>query len=250
MKYTTTPTLILSSIVLFFSSAQAATISSTEGSFVKSGSGADTNYDSTNNLQVAARGTNSDRKIYLKFDLNGLLGNAEQFANTSFGLTTVAGSNSNVLLGNATGAFDLTVYGITDNNDSWTDDSVTWNNAPKNDTGSRSGVLSSGTTSLGSFTVDSSTVTGNQQFSISGSALDTFLNDSYANDTDGIVTLIITSEGATSDPGLRFWRSDDTSLDTQYPRISYEVNPIPEPASLGLSMGLVIITFFVVQRRR
>ncbi|MBC2603422.1 DNRLRE domain-containing protein [Puniceicoccus vermicola] len=250
MKHITAPSYFCLGLSLLLSPTYADTISSSQGSFVKSGDNADINYDSINQLQIAARGANNDRKIYLKFNLNGLLGSGEEFANTSFGLTTIAGNNSDVLLGGATGNIDFSVYGITDNDDDWSESTVTWNNAPKNDTGSRTGVISSGTVDLGSFTIDSSTVTGDQPFSISGEVLDTFLNDSYANDTDGIVTLIITSNGSTGDPGIRFWRSDDTELDTQYPRISYDVNPIPEPSTSGLLMGIVIVASSVLRRRR
>jgi hypothetical protein len=48
----------------------------------------------------------------------------------------------------------LTLYGITDNDDEWTEGWITWNNAPKNDTESVEGVKAEGTVRLAEVQVE------------------------------------------------------------------------------------------------
>ncbi len=215
----------LASFVGAFSLSHASTLSVLQAAFVKDGVNANTNFGSGSTLEVAARGISYNRKAYLQVDLSGLATSQTWFSASSLTLTTY----SSPLIGPAAGDVTFNVYGIVDEDAVWDESTITWNNAPNNDTDSPAGVNPDGTVLLGSFTMDTSSIGANQQVSISGE-FDHYLNwatgklgNYYGTGqtaaAGNIVTFIITSTGGTNDPGVRFYSDDSGSP----PFLSYTV---------------------------
>ena len=163
-------------------------------------------------MQVAARGGNSDRKAYLKIDLRGLPVEGEPLEKVELDLKFYK------LIGGASGEQSFTVYGIVDNDDSWTRSAITWSSAPKNVTKSSLKITPEGTTILGAFTIKTSAVSKMDSIVFSSEELDSFLNwaigltgDSYGAGgvSKDVVTLIIAASPGTkaSDAGINFYGS-------------------------------------------
>jgi len=198
--------------------------------YVRGGVNNGSNYgtDTTMILRSAVNLDNA-QKIYIKANAGSILGSGEVFSNAAL----------NLILHVATpGAATLSIYGIVDNADAWTEsgiDGITWENAPKNNTSSGSGVLS-GTFLLGTVDVASGVALGST-ISFSSAALSEYLNwtagkidDPYGNgaSSDTFATFIITSSS-----GANFtFRTKEYSGTANDPYLSYTV--IPEPATVGL----------------
>ncbi|WP_309380798.1 DNRLRE domain-containing protein [Cerasicoccus frondis] len=203
----------------------ADTLSITNASYVKDGVDANTNFGNASALAVAARGTSYNRKAYLEVDLTGLTTSQTWFSAASLTLTFY----SSPLIGPAAGDVTFNIYGVVSDDAAWSESTITWDNAPLNDTVSASGLNPDGTVLLGSFTVDTSSIGASQQLTISGE-FDNYLNwavgklgDYYGTQqaaADGnLATFIITSTGETSDPGVYFYSDDSGSA----PYLSYTV---------------------------
>lgn len=110
-----------------------------EDSFVRGGSNGDKNYDGEI-LIVKESATNADfsRQTWLKFDINN-------YSSITSAILHVSGTQS------SGSAFDVTVYKAEDN---WTEDGITWNNAPGK------------STSIGSFTTNGDTDNNYEDFQI------------------------------------------------------------------------------------
>ena len=237
--------LILSlSAVALAAGAHAQTIIADANSFVDSGA-TTTNFGSTPQLLIRGAGGGNTEKLYYQFDVGGILAAGETFDNVEFKLGTHPNQSSSTV------GPDWTLHGITDNNDSWTQSGITWDNAPKNDT-SGTGVLSSGTTTLANFSLGS-TPAGENIYTINGSDLDEYLNwkagaiaDPYGNGaaSNTIATIIVTSNNGALG---RIWNEDSTGTLAREPRLDLTV--IPEPASAGLAVG-ALVGLLVFRRRR
>lgn len=83
--------------------------------------------------QLVVRGSVSPEtqsfKAYFQADLHGQASPTRPLTGAKFLLTGIQRDE-----GFATAPVSLVLYGITDNDDEWTELEVTWNNAPKNDT--------------------------------------------------------------------------------------------------------------------
>ena len=227
----------------FTTTASAQTIIASADSYIDSGAQS-TNFGSDSQLFLrggsVAGGT--VEKLYYQFDVGGILAAGEVFDGVELSITT------NGSQGSSPSGFDWTLHGITDNNDSWTESTITWNNAPKNDT-SGTGVVSTGTATLTNFTF-APVPAGSDTYTISGAGLDEYVNwkagaiaDPYGNGaaTDTVATLIVTSN---SNLLGRILSLEGTSLNE--PQLSYTV--VPEPSAFGALVGAA--AFALVLRRR
>jgi hypothetical protein len=183
--------------------------------------------DNNNGLSSVVRVRNSNSsdaryKSYLEADLGSALNPGEVFTNAAIRVTA-----GNTALTNA--PVTLNIYGIRDNNDTWAESTVTWNNAPKNTTNGN-GVISGGTVLLGTVIVGNNAFISNSVWTFSGSAMDQYLNwtagaiaDPYGNGTsaDKVATFILVS--STLGPCFDFYSSEDAA--GAGPELGYSTAP-------------------------
>ncbi len=179
---------------------------------------ADTVIISDNDARVQAN--DPDRNY--DTDLLKLYNRADKgwIAYVGFDMATVTGTVSDATFtvaqeGTKTTASTITVYGLTD---AWDQDSLTWNNAPQNDTNSITGMLS-GATDLGTLTWAAGGADGTT-FDFSSTALTTFLNANSEAATATLV-LIITDGGLSGD----LYNSESTAGDGPKLTLTVESEP-------------------------
>ncbi len=243
---------------LLFALAPAAQALDIPTSF---GSGADTKVDpgdeandnagsTTPYLRTRANGDTSGNthKMWLRFDVSGWDSNTAVVDAT---LTLVAAD------GHVGDASAIDVYGLNDDyaggegilGEDWLEttiadpyeEGITWNNAPGNDIGSDSAVLSANTTTLGSFSIADGTLTGDL-FTFSSDALVDFINANRTDGDDDLVTLILTTE---DDYLHKYWSKENVG-GYAAPTLTMDV---PEPATMGL-LGLGFAAMAALRRRR
>ena len=136
-------------------------------------------------------------------------------------------------VGSGIRSFD--VYALTNETiDSWTEETLTWNNAPANDLSSNS-VLPGDTTFVGSFSFDAKAAHG-LVVSVSSTAIDDFV----ATDTDGQLTFIVIRSTIASD-GQNFDSSETAPPEgVDGPRLAFDAdvtdcnaNGIPDDCETG-----------------
>ncbi len=233
---------IVSSLIIFSMSVSATTITAQADSFVVASS--PNSSDGSNSELRVKNAASSDgssnvnlsasRKIYIQFNLSGL---SQSIANASFSLVDEGGSGGNPVSGLQT----FNIFGLNDgvSGENWTESTLTWNNAPANNTTSRSGVTSSATL-LGQFTING---TGNQGdlIQFSGASLDSFLNQ----DTNGLATLIVSRDTFHSDHSgfiHTFASREHPSLAA--PSLNFDEVAIPEPSTilfLSIALGALFV---------
>jgi len=226
-----------------------------------SGAGADTfvqNNSTTNNsnatdLTVKFTGTSTDntnRKAYIRFDTSSLPAPgsiASAMLNLTVSINNGGGSGATTTTPQN---FTFNVYGLNDGStagggklgEDWDPTTVTYANAPANDTTSGSTVLTGTTTDnggtamlLGTFNVTQNDTAGTTLTALNGTNLVNFLN---AN-TDGRATFILTRPGFTANTvangsiqgnaNSAFASAQTTTLTA--PTLTADV---PEPAAAGL----------------
>jgi hypothetical protein len=197
---------------------------------VRGGTNAETNYGTHNQLWVRnTTGANDQLKIYLEANAGGILASGEIFSNAALTLKSALDES---------GSSTVSLYGIVDNGDAWTESGITWNNAPKNDTASGDGVLS-GTVLLATLDMNNSVV--GTDYTFADARISEYLNwtagaisDPYGNGASGdqLATFILVS--STQGVLYRFTSSENTLYGNPNPSVSYDV--IPEPATLGMLM--------------
>ncbi|AKJ65627.1 DNRLRE domain-containing protein [Kiritimatiella glycovorans] len=229
----------ISCIILLAAGGACADVLFASADAMIDGGDTDTNFGAATQLFLRGGGGANTEKLYYQFDVEGILGSGEVFDGVEFSIATHP--NQPV---NATG-FNWTLHGITDNNDSWTESGITWDNAPKNDT-SGTGVVSGGTTNLANFTF-ASVPAGTATYTISGAGLDEYLNwkagaiaDPYGNGAadNTVATIIVTANNSSLG---RILSKEGTGVND--PQLSYTV--IPEPATIGLfsvCAGLLLVS--------
>jgi hypothetical protein len=169
-----------------------------------------------------------NRKGYFRFDLSGISGAVE---NATFRFIYAGYSDGKV-------AATYNVFGLLDGNagEGWGESSITWNNAPGNNTGSGSGMLPSQTTLLGTFYM-STTLSPGDAVSFSSTGLRDFL----AADTNDLVTLIITRQEQNL---YNEWiaSKENTSYDPPLLDVTLGSTPVSEPATLlFVAFGLIAL---------
>lgn len=216
-------------------SAHSAVVVASDDNYVLN-SASNTVQDGDGNL-VLKRASNNIRKSWLKFDLTGLDADLTQSGTVTL---TLAGNSSSDT------TFRIALYALDDTGvtaPTWTESTITWNNAPGNDTGG-SGIrdLEGGeTTLLGeTATIASSTSAGTQyQFTIS--ELSTFLQ------SDNTITVIAISSFQ-PDPGPTLaLASSENATEAWRPTLTFAT--IPEPSS-ALLMGVAGLGAVALWRRR
>lgn len=189
--------------------------------------------DGSTNVNLSA-----SRKAYIQFDLSSQSGPA---TNTSLSLVYAGGAGGIAVSGLQT----FNIFGLNDgvSGENWSESTLTWNNAPANNTTSRSGVTSSATL-LGQFTIDG-TGTSGEIIQLSGTSLNDFLNQ----DTNGLATFIISRETFDSNNGgfiHSFASRENSSLAA--PTLNFDEVVVPESSTV-LFLSIALSTLFVRQKR-
>jgi hypothetical protein len=216
--------------------AQAASITLT----TDDGNGADafvlannanSNFGNDSAIRVKNAPGTFNRKGYFRFDLSAV------------GAAPLTDATLTLIIGNSgtgtavTGTQTFSVYGLLNGNpgETWGESTITWNNAPANDTSSGSGVLATASL-LGQFSFTGNGIAGTP-VTLSGTALDNFLNA----DTNDLATFILVR--TTFDPNAGGWvhnfaAQEHTSLAP--PTLDVTVVPLPATAWL-MSSGLLTL---------
>lgn len=229
--------LVAVSSLLVAQSVQAVTIVASDDNYVLNSS-SNSVQDSSGSL-VVKRASNNIRKSWLKFDLTG--------QNVDF---TQPGTVTLTLAGNSSDSanFRIALYALDYTGataPTWTEDSITWNNAPGNDTGG-SGVndLESGETTLLSETgtIAASTPAGTQyQFVISD--LSEFLQSDNT-----ITTIVISSSQSNAGPSLAL-ASSENATEAWRPTLTFSQIPEPSAAMLIGLTGFIGVSLRLRRRR-
>ncbi|EIP99051.1 PEP-CTERM putative exosortase interaction domain-containing protein [Opitutaceae bacterium TAV1] len=235
--------------------ADPQTLVASQDNFVKDGSAASTVQGSPKGggttLEVAMRGTNNNRKIYLGFDLTGI---ASSVVFDSVGTSLSLSFTDSPIAGDAiSGKEDviLDVYGIASAVPLFDETTITYANAPENKTGANDpGFLTTNTTLLGSITIDSSnSALAGTSVTLSSPQLVAFLNQSIGKS----VTIMIGNRTITSpyQPLFRFHSSEAEVADTLKPHLALAVgSTVPEPSVLAALLGGLAFALAAFIRRR
>ncbi len=201
-------------------------------SYVRSGTYAGANYGASNELMVKSTGGDYSRKSYLRFDLSGI--HIDSITNATLKLIVNSREDPAPGLVNVFSLNDL------DAGESWGEGTITWTNAPANNTSSANGVIGSLTTDLGD--MDTSDYPVGTLVTFSSAALATAIQ----NDTNDLFTLILTRVN-TDNTSVGFASKENTT----YPAPLLELAiAVPEPGTLGLlALGGLCLAFFRRRRR-
>ena len=225
--------------ILLCSYAFAVNLTATADSYICSYSTeVNTNFG-TENLFVKyaapALSESFTRKVYIKFSLSSL--NLVSITQASLNLTLLSGGGTAV-----TGTQIFRVYALNDlaTGETWGESTITWSNAPGNNTTSGY-LMNSQTTLLGTFTINGVGTLGST-IQFSNTNLVNFLN----NDRNDLVTLMITRE--TYDPNysghIHAFASREAGATG--PILQLETVPIPEVNSI---VYLVFAFIFVIIKK-
>lgn len=216
--------------------AHSATIVALEDNYVLN-SASNTVQDFDGNL-IVKRASNNIRKSWIKFDLTGQ--NADLSQSGTVTLTLANNSSTST-------TFRIALYALDDTGataPTWTESTITWNNAPGNDTGG-SGIndLESDETSLigESSTISSNTAAGTQyQFTIP-------MLSTYMQSDNTITAIAISSFQPDPGPSLAI-ASSENGTEAWRPTLTF--TQVPEPSTYALFAGLVSIGCIAMHRRR
>ncbi len=207
----------------------------TGDAFVAGGTLAATPLGTSTELQLFYSGdTSLARKVYLQFDLSGV---TETIIDASLSLTTKTGFPS--------GSFNFTYFGLNDLNagESWSQNSITWNNAPANQSASP-GFDFSSVTDLGSEFYSSLSMGQTVQFANADSDGGTALVDFLVSDTNDTVTFMVYATLTGS--SLGFYSIEGG---TAPPLLQVTTAPIPEPAAAAVLLSLAALALVGLRNR-
>jgi hypothetical protein len=189
------------------------------------------------------------RKAYLQFDLSTLpLGGPVFTSNASLTLNFIDTTSvvPNESLPAPGSSFNFTVYALANGNDGWSESTITWNNAPQNNTASGNGMLG-GATAVGSFSV---TGTGAGAHTINlAPGLTNFINGGGLG-LDGLLSLVVVRDTAAGSTNYVHGFDSSEAAAQFAPVLNVAVNA-PEPGTFALfATGLLPIAGAVYRRRR
>lgn len=222
-------------LILASQSAQAASIVASHDNFVLNSDANNVQGESgARDVLVVKDATNNIRKSWLKFDLTG--------QNVDF---SQSGTVTLTLAGSPSANFNLSLYaldytGVTA--PTWTESTLTWNNAPGNDTGG-SGIReleSDETTLLGTTSLITSGTAAGSSYQFNISDLSTFLQ------SDNTITVIAISDQSNTSPSFTF-ASSEHATEAWRPTLTFTQIPEPSAAALILVSGFVGVA---LRRRR
>ncbi|MBC2600337.1 CBM96 family carbohydrate-binding protein [Puniceicoccus vermicola] len=204
---------------------------------------ADTNYGGAVSLVLKDAGLNkSTSKVYLGFDLSTWNSTA---ASASVTLT----ANASFTLSADT---NIRFWGLNNGSASWSEDTITYNNAPAADSDPGNGSIDDGAsfyqgteanqmTLLGSINFASSTVfTTGDTITFSDASLTDFINNFSSEN----LTIGVTIDKNTY---TQFYSSGTATGASVAPTLA--LTPIPEPATAGSIIGVLALTLSVLRRR-
>ena len=211
-----------------------------------SGGGSNHNESGTSTWLFVKNTYTYERSVDLHFDLSTMSSDA-----VSAGLEVMIGYG---------GLYPMTVdvWGVNDDEDldGWDETTITWNNAPANDTvegwDGGLGVVAGQATYLGSYTHSTATNIGDLVTLVSGSALVDFLND----DTDDQVTIAIFGDrGVVGNYNAAYMGSDNTDVSGGTTGITHSptlnISEVPEPSALVLlTAGLIGLVCYAWRKRK
>ena len=187
-------------------SAEEKTVTTADGMFgadayVQGGGSADNNYGTGTTIVLKDRPGSTTpneytRKGYVRFDLSRLGAMTPLAATLELKIANNDSGGGNPTPYN----FTVNVYGLDDGDagEGWGESTITWNNAPANDTGSTTNIFANAA-HLGTFPVTSSDG-DNTVVTFSNAALTAFISA----DTDELLTLILVRESASGSANLTF----------------------------------------------
>jgi hypothetical protein len=206
-------------------------LTSSKDSYIQSGSPA-TNYGAQATAQIKRDDdSNFTRKSYFGFDLSGLPTGTIIDAALSFEFVTGLGNTGE------TTQWTFELYGLTAQNlDGWDETTITWNNAPANNTAlsnSPSQVILSETTSLATFTRFGAGV-GVQSIPADPDLLNFLLSD-----TNDLVSFILvrTTDAPAGQNYVHSIATKENTSQVLRPTLSVTVDsaqPVPAPGTLAL----------------
>lgn len=224
MKYTKNGWMVVCVVtaMLFGSSmAWSATITPEADSYVADNA-IDTNFGTED--QVTSRYAGSwSAKAYVRFDISSLVGAGEDIedASLSFVLTDAIGYTTSALY-----SMLVSVLLDGDTGENWDESTITWNNAPGNDTTSQTALDPTRTQAVGYLRHHDANYNPGAVATIQ---IPNYLVDVLNADTDGKVTFIITG---------RIWsgfvRSYASRENTTYAAPTLDLTVVPEPMTMSL----------------
>lgn len=184
-----------------------------------------------------------ERKIYMKFDISGFSGSVDEAA-----LSLTMDHAGGDLDGNQTNAWTFNVFGMNDDQDGWDEGTITWNNAPGNDTGDGGAIDGGAGTLLGQFIVSGSPEVMLTLENLPG------LADYLNSIQNGLATFVI-SRATLGDSGgditlntVHGIRSKEFGQGQFGAELIVSIAPVPEPTTAVL--GLLGLAGLAARRRR
>lgn len=192
------------------------------------GSTADTNYGAAEFVNATSI---SSRKSYIQFDVSSITGIVDS-ATLSFDVRT---RSSNI--------HNFNVYGLNDGvtGEAWDESTLTFNNAPGNDSGF-SGVVAEDVTLLDNFDVSSALFDVGDTVTLSSANIASYLN----NDTNGIVSFLIIRQN--SQNAATSFYSKENLAGAIAPTLTV-TTAVPEPSTYALIGGMLSLCYLVWRRR-
>lgn len=218
--------------LLMASTAQAVTILATDDAFIRGTTQADNNFGSAATLTVNPNSpiNSSTRKVYIQFDLSSL--NVSQITDATLDLVTT---------GDTQGALTMALWSLNDLNagENWDQSTITWNNAPENDTSDAVNLLG-GATQLGSFAYPANSSGDTVSISLAG------VLSTLQADTNDVVTFILAGDSVGGNTFHAF-QSLEAGAGTG-PVLN--VTLIPEPSTYAALFGGLVLCSVMVARRK
>ena len=200
-------------------------------SFIRGGNSSTMTHGTNNSLLIKDASTNFSRKSLIQFDLSAL---GPVPASGGF-LQLVISNNDQGGGGTTPQDYDVLLSRLNDGDpgESWSETTVTWNNAPANDTGSNQNWLAANSTP-----VTTQTILGSPVNSTLLIPLDSATIASINGDSDGLITFLVARDTLPGNGNNLGFYSKDQGVASRAPMLIL----IPEPSrALLVAAGLGLI---------